>query len=521
MSKLLNIVFLIGVFLALSVYSSNSFISKRVLQETSTQQESDEAHFGMLSFKSFLTHNKFSVSKVNEESGESIYVVSNQCSSKDSNEADIILSSCSIMSMFNNQNSKKTVQQNLRLNGETAYELDTNNSTLKIKGVESIIINKENGNVVAEKKCHADISYSFVNAKAQKPFSYASDKIEDLAVQIKISGGNCNADNVTPLLSLEAQKPDPVKVYAYIAVMIVLGLIQTVASGILVIQIDRNNNYAKQASMGTLCFLISFNFFIYLQHFTYWAAISNLMIIVFVLFFMLSVFFQPALLYFVFSTLQSRHNLPIRSLLFQLYFWLAFSALGIMISKTYLSEYILYTVPLCLVPQIFESMYNKQKYRWNYCLLGGLFLPNMVYLAISSLNVFNIFHAKANPNILVFGATAVAVQLVVLKIQTRFPGLGIVKKSNKNQYNYECQKDECESVSTVICSICTEQLGMNPLNGEQPGQDQEDVPSQPIMKTPCEHHFHESCLKEWFKKKFECPNCRQIVPPLDMDDDDE
>jgi len=520
MSKLLSIILFIGGLLTISVCSSNSFVPKRVLQETNTKQESDETHFGLLSFKSFLAHYKFSVSKVNEESGESIYVVSNQCSSKDSNEADVTLSSCSIISIFNNQNSKKIAQQNLRLNGETTYELDTNNSTLRMKGVESVFVNKENGNVVAEKKCHADISYSFINAKAQKPFSYASDKIEDLAVQIKISGGNCNADNVTPLLSLEVQKPDPVKVYTYIAAMVVLGLIQTVTCGILVIQIDRNNNYAKQASMGTLCFLISFNFFIYLQHFTYWTAISNLMIIVFVLYFMLSVFFQPALLYFVFSTLQGRHNISVRTLLFQLYFWLAFSALSIMISKTYLSEYILYTLPLCLVPQIFDSMYNKQKYRWNYCLLGGLLAPNMAYLSISSLNIFNIFHSKANPNILVFCAAAVTVQLIILKIQTRFPGLGIVKKSNKNQFNYECQKDECESVSTVICSICTEQLGLNPIIGQQPGQNQEDA-SQPIMKTPCMHYYHKSCLKEWFKKKFECPNCRQMLPPLDLDDDDE
>jgi len=235
---------------------------------------------------------------------------------------------------------------------------------------------------------------------------------------------------------------------------------------------------------------------------------------------MLSVFFEPALLYFVFSTLQSRHNISIRSLLFQLYIWLLFSAAGIMIAKTYLPEYILYTIPLCLLPQIFNSMYNRQKYKWNYALLGGLVFPKMAYLSVLSLNLFDLFHTKANPSILVFAGSAIAIQFLVLKIQTRWPGLGIVKKGNTNLFSYECHKDEIETVHAVICSICTEKVGLNPIIGQQPDQDQEEAPCQPIMKTPCLHYYHESCLKEWFKKKFECPNCRQMLPPLENEDDE-
>mmetsp|Transcript_35923 Transcript_35923/g.32314 ORF Transcript_35923/g.32314 Transcript_35923/m.32314 type:complete len:119 (+) Transcript_35923:1350-1706(+) len=39
-----------------------------------------------------------------------------------------------------------------------------------------------------------------------------------------------------------------------------------------------------------------------------------------------------------------------------------------------------------------------------------------------------------------------------------------------------------------------------------------------IMKTPCQHFYHESCMLEWMKKKFECPTCRKKLPPLDIDD---
>ena len=33
------------------------------------------------------------------------------------------------------------------------------------------------------------------------------------------------------------------------------------------------------------------------------------------------------------------------------------------------------------------------------------------------------------------------------------------------------------------------------------------------MATPCNHYFHESCLKEWMNHKMECPTCRQQLPP--------
>jgi hypothetical protein len=44
------------------------------------------------------------------------------------------------------------------------------------------------------------------------------------------------------------------------------------------------------------------------------------------------------------------------------------------------------------------------------------------------------------------------------------------------------------------------------------------------MKTPCNHHFHEKCLKDWMRIKYECPTCRTEIPPLpleDLDEDDE
>ncbi|KAJ1605422.1 RING-H2 finger and transmembrane domain-containing protein [Cryptosporidium canis] len=34
--------------------------------------------------------------------------------------------------------------------------------------------------------------------------------------------------------------------------------------------------------------------------------------------------------------------------------------------------------------------------------------------------------------------------------------------------------------------------------------------------TPCDHIFHQKCLKQWMKIKLECPTCRRSIPPFDI-----
>ncbi len=35
------------------------------------------------------------------------------------------------------------------------------------------------------------------------------------------------------------------------------------------------------------------------------------------------------------------------------------------------------------------------------------------------------------------------------------------------------------------------------------------------MKTPCNHKYHDKCLKEWMNIKKECPQCRKPLPPYE------
>ena len=55
------------------------------------------------------------------------------------------------------------------------------------------------------------------------------------------------------------------------------------------------------------------------------------------------------------------------------------------------------------------------------------------------------------------------------------------------------------------CAIC---MGpVNAVTGE-------------FMVTPCDHMFHEICLRQWMDLKMECPVCRAALPPTPNDDEE-
>lgn len=51
----------------------------------------------------------------------------------------------------------------------------------------------------------------------------------------------------------------------------------------------------------------------------------------------------------------------------------------------------------------------------------------------------------------------------------------------------------------VDCVICMFPVPLEPPSGR--------------MVTPCDHFFHEECLRRWMSVKLECPTCRRALPP--------
>jgi hypothetical protein len=57
------------------------------------------------------------------------------------------------------------------------------------------------------------------------------------------------------------------------------------------------------------------------------------------------------------------------------------------------------------------------------------------------------------------------------------------------------QIPELSKFKEYLCSICDAEL----LDEER------------VIKLNCDHMFHSECIKNWLKKKNNCPNCRRIA----------
>jgi len=91
------------------------------------------------------------------------------------------------------------------------------------------------------------------------------------------------------------------------------------------------------------------------------------------------------------------------------------------------------------------------------------------------------------------------------------------------QYNY--LEDLPEDIETGIefddCAVCMNPIHQNPDISTSNNPHTQHVLSRlrpthnQIMKTPCNHKFHVSCLVEWMNIKMECPTCRAALPVLE------
>jgi len=66
------------------------------------------------------------------------------------------------------------------------------------------------------------------------------------------------------------------------------------------------------------------------------------------------------------------------------------------------------------------------------------------------------------------------------------------------KYNYH--RAIPSTVQDLSCVICMQQV--NPMETQ-------------YMITPCDHVFHDECLRQWLQIKLECPTCRSTIPQVD------
>jgi transmembrane E3 ubiquitin-protein ligase len=69
------------------------------------------------------------------------------------------------------------------------------------------------------------------------------------------------------------------------------------------------------------------------------------------------------------------------------------------------------------------------------------------------------------------------------------------------------------------CSICTQDIEVPVIPSDTNSEGAPNLSSMILqrrayMVTPCRHIFHTPCLEGWMRYRLQCPNCREILPPL-------
>jgi len=511
------------------IWSTSSFLKSQDL----LKKGSDFNPFNQMALEILLTRYNYTAAWFSENEkpkqqneGLGPAFILNECFKNSTNNTEKSSLYCKL-DMYNVDHVAKGFEAiKMYLNQSASFTFDSQNSTMNYFGVPALIYMNSDSSMTLTKSCVFDASYFFTNSKTKKPFNYTNDLPDNLFVKIKINNGDCGLDFVTPNLTPVLHKNEEGNIIKYTMIMVGIAVVQMIACGLLIWKLDGNNPLYKRTSLGTLCFLIAFDFFIYLIHFTYWATISAWMAVTFICFFVVAVFIEPVVLYHVFSAYQRRTNTSIVTLLFTIYFWFVISATCIIFSLVCFPNFIFYIYPFFLMPQIIDNFTARRKYKFNLWLICGLGLPKLLYIAYLSLDPVDIFDKGFPGGMMIYAIIVIALQMILLRIQKTKPTFGY-KGRDCLEYNYQCSLEESQLFSNEVCSICTEKVSLTPLNGlQQPLMEQNEssssLNSSDIFKTPCRHHFHSECLIAWLKKKLECPNCRQKLPALpdDLEDDE-
>jgi len=154
------------------------------------------------------------------------------------------------------------------LNQSASFTFDSQNSTMNYFGVPALIYMNSDSSMTLTKSCVFDASYFFTNSKTKKPFNYTNDLPDNLFVKIKINNGDCGLDFVTPNLTPVLHKNEEGNIIKYTMIMVGIAVVQMIACGLLIWKLEGNSPLYKRTSLGTLCFLIAFDFF-YLPHSLY------------------------------------------------------------------------------------------------------------------------------------------------------------------------------------------------------------------------------------------------------------
>jgi len=238
-----------------------------------------------------------------------------------------------------------------------------------------------------------------------------------------------------------------------------------------------------------------------------------------ILYFILAIFCEAKLISQVVNAFRRGDPATLNRLNFYLCFWMITLALTVFITIYYTSTtWLFFLYAIHPLPQIIDNYSAEKKYKLNYWVFGALGLPKLAYMMYVKLYPENLFRRSPDPPLAYACIIIIVLQWMLLVIQKKWPTFWMARK----QFDYYL--DSTASLKGEMCPICMDNLLTTKSDDEAKTAASVELlgsESEGIMKTPCQHIYHENCLKEWMKKKLECPNCRKPLPELDDDDEEE
>lgn len=178
-----------------------------------------------------------------------------------------------------------------------------------------------------------------------------------------------------------------------------------------------------------------------------------------------------------------------------------------------MSNLFLLALPLMILPQLYHNAYrgDRMEFDSNFISLYCSRFLLLIYLRGYTRNIYQLEPSAA------FCIELVGIVLLMVgltyaqsKYGTRslFPKFMLPKR-----YEYFEEEDHAAEAEAGIvgedCAICLTPVHLRPEYEEHVHDDFVGK----IMKTPCGHRFHGTCLAPWMQRKMDCPTCRSKLPP--------
>jgi len=413
---------------------------------------------------------------------------------------------------------------------ENSTDFDPKNSTFKNSDITFRLTMIDNYKVLGQKNCHGSYQLSFINThKGNIPYQKHLRDYFGAAANFWLNSTDCKI-SISSFVEVHNAVEDKKAIY-YVMMVTLVCLAHLYGCVQVIRHISINENDGTRYSIATIVMITSWDVFVCFFHF-YQALIVKTSFQYFITpafwFFILSSILEARLLLIIWKSnyYNNYQNMDeVRNALARFYGRFYSYLIPFLIATCIFapSSWFFYISALFFVPQIIHNIKRGGKYRFDSSyvfLLGAARMAIPLY--IKSYNG-SMFRYTTSLSFLFLYPAIILSQVLILYLQSKLGSRFIVPSMflpPTYDYYVKCTKNTItdEGIDET-CSICMDNLLQETVDAKNEGNTSllatKTANNEKIMKTPCRHHFHESCLKGWMEIKLECPFCRSPLPPLE------